>query len=87
MANEIILLSAPELRDWLETKDDITEDILDTLETNRVNGRTLIELTENDIKELFPILGDRKAVQRVVDIFKPQPKVGQVSLTKFSIPE
>ena len=87
MANEIILLSAPELRDWLETKDDITEDILDTLETNRVNGRTLIELTENDIKELFPILGDRKAVQRVVDIFKPQPKVGQVSLKKFSIPE
>ena len=80
MANEIILLNAPELRDWLETKDDITEDILDTLETNRVNGRTLIELTENDIKELFPVLGDRKAVQRVVDSLKPQPKVCQVSI-------
>ena len=53
MANEIILLSAPELRDWLETKDDITEDILDTLETNRVNRRTLIELTEND-QRAFP---------------------------------
>ena len=39
------------------------------------------------IKELFPILGDRKAVQRVVDSFKPQPRVGQVSRTKFSIPE
>ena len=80
MANEIILLNAPELRDWLETKDDITEDILDTLETNRVNGRTLIELTENDIKELFPVLGDRKAVQRVVDSLKPQLKVCQVSI-------
>ena len=80
MANEITCLNAPELRDWLETKDDITGDILDTLETNRVNGRTLIELTENDIKELFPILGDRKAVQRVVDRLKPQPKVCQVSV-------
>ena len=80
MANEIILLNAPELHDWLETKDDITEDILDTLETNRVNGRTLIELTENDIKELFPVLGDRKAVQRVVDSLKPQLKVCQVSI-------
>ena len=80
MANEIILFNAPELRDWLETKDDITEDILDTLETDRVNGRTLFELIENDIKEIFPVLGDRKAVQRVVDSLKPQPKVGQVSL-------
>lgn len=53
MANEIILFNAPELRDWLETKDDITEDILDTLETNRVNGRTLFELIANDIRD-FP---------------------------------
>ncbi len=68
---------APELRDWLETKD---EDILEILETNRVNGRILIELTEEDIKELFPVLGDRKAVQRVVDRLKPQPKACQVSV-------
>ena len=82
MANEIILFNARELRDWLETKDDITGDILDSLETNRVNGRALIELSENDLKELFPILGDRKAVQRVVDRLKPQQKVHQVSVTR-----
>ena len=82
MANEIILFNAPELRDWLETKDDITADILDTLETNRVNGRALIELSANDLKELFPILGDRKAVQRVVDRLKPQQKVHQVTVTR-----
>lgn len=47
-----------------------------------VNGRALIELSENDLKELFPILGDRKAVQRVVDRLKPQQKVHQVSVTR-----
>ena len=80
MANEVINFNVSELRDWLENKDDITEDILDVLQTNRVNGRTLVELTENDLKEFFPILGDRKALQRIVTSLKPKAQIVRVSV-------
>ena len=59
---------------WLEDKEDITEDIITVIETNHVNGKTFVDLSDDDLKELFSLFGDRKAVQRIVASLKPQPQ-------------
>ena len=61
---------------------DMTEDITSVLEANRVNGETFLSLTEADLKELYPLLGQRKAVQRIVGNFTPRPSVVTLDVTK-----
>ena len=68
-----------ELCNWLEDKEDITEDIITIVETNHVNGKTFVDLSDDDLKELFSLFGDRKAVQRIVASLKPQPQPHYVS--------
>lgn len=61
--DEIQKFTVTELSSWLEDKEDITEDIITVVETNRVNGKTFVDLSDDDLKELFSLFGDRKAVQ------------------------
>ena len=57
--DEIQKFTVMELSSWLEDK----EDIITVIETNRVNGKTFVDLSDDDLKELFSLFGDRKAVQ------------------------
>ena len=59
----------------LEGKEDITTDTIATMERNRINGRTFINLNRNDLKKMFPVLGDRKAVERDINSIKPTPPI------------
>ena len=54
--NEIKSFSVDELCSWLEGKEDITADTIATMERNHINGRTFIDLNENDLKEMFPVI-------------------------------
>ena len=73
---DILMFSVPELCEWLyeELKDDVREDCIQmqALRSNRVNGRTFLDLTEDDLKELCPLLGERKAVYRIVERLRPE---------------
>ena len=73
--NEIKNFSVVDLCNWLEAKEDITTEIITNMETNRVNGRTFVDLNEADLREMFPALGDRKAVQRIVHSTNPGPQI------------
>ena len=79
--DEVQKFTVTELCSWLEGKEDITEDIITAIETNRVNGKTFVDLSDDDLKELFSLFGDRKAVQRIVASLKPQPQPHHVSHT------
>jgi len=83
--DEIQKFTVTELCSWLESKEDITEDIISAVETNRVNGKTFVDLSDGDLKELFSVFGDRKAVQRIVESLKPQPQPPRVSAYQYII--
>ena len=71
---DILMFSVPELCEWLyeELKDDVREDCIQALRSNWVNGRTFLDSTEDDLKELCPLLGERKAVYRIVEKLRPE---------------
>ena len=46
--DEIRKFTVTELCNWLEDKEDITEDIT-VVETNRVNGKTFVDLSDDDL--------------------------------------
>lgn len=55
-----------ELCDFLSSSGKLSEDTIEKFRYNRISGSTFFELNEADLKELPPILGDRKAVQRMI---------------------
>lgn len=72
-------LSADELRAYLTDRLqlEVSVDSLAALEENRVSGRTFLELREEDLKELFPLIGERRAVERLIGSYRPN----EVNLT------
>ena len=37
----------------------------------KINGKIFFELSENDLKEIISLLGERKTIRAVIDSFKP----------------
>jgi len=42
------------------------EDIVATIISNRITGELLMELREEDLKELFPAVGDRMTIRKIL---------------------
>ena len=42
-------------------------DVISTIQAQNLDGRGLLELTGEELKEVFPIMGLRKRVQRFID--------------------
>ena len=77
---EVEHLAVNELCDLLSQRlqDEVGEATLSAIRENRVNGRSLLELTERELAELVPLLGDRKAIKRFIDSYTPvRPEVCQ----------
>lgn len=43
------------------------EEVVSTIISNRINGELLLELQEEDLKEMFPVLGDRMTIRKILD--------------------
>ena len=71
---DVSKLSVSELCDWLfeQLENDVGGDCIQAMQENQVNGRAFVDLTESDLKELCPLLGERKAIQRLVLKLQPQ---------------
>ena len=69
---EVEGLSAEDLCELLSQRyqEELGEGTLESIRTNRVNGRSLLELTGT---ELGPLLGDRKVVKRFIDSYVAPP--------------
>lgn len=67
--SEIESLNANEIKEWLSTKlnNEVSQESLNNLETNRVSGRTFFHLDDGELSQLFPLIGERKAVKRLID--------------------
>ena len=67
--SEIESLNFNELKEVLTTKlnNEVSQESLNNLETNRVSGRTFLQLEDGELSQLFPLIGERKAVKRLID--------------------
>ena len=63
--------TAEELCEFLSSYD-LSEGAVDNFRTNRICGTTLFEF---DLKELLPLLGDRKQIQRILSSYQPTVSV------------
>lgn len=50
---------------------DVSDDTVVALRDTRVNGRTFLELTDDDLRNIIKPLGDRKTLRRLLDSYKP----------------
>ena len=68
---EIKNFGIEELCEFLGSSGEISEDGIANFRTNRINGFTFFELNDTDLKELLPLLGDRKLIQRLITSYQP----------------
>lgn len=75
--SEIAKFSVEELYVFLldELENDVSSESLAIIKSNRINGRIFLELNESDLKEIIPLLGERKAIKNIIDSFKTKDKV------------
>lgn len=52
--------------DYLSAKG-LHEDVISTVITNRVNAELFLSLTEGDLKELAPAIGDRLCLRKILE--------------------
>lgn len=70
-----------ELCDFLSSSGELSEEAVDKFRSNRISGAVFFDLDDADLKELLPILGDRKVVQRIIKSYQPTQTV---SIFRFS---
>lgn len=62
-------MSREELCDYLDGKG-LDPEAVDTVRQNRLSGATFLELSKEHLKELFPVVGDRIAVSKLLESLK-----------------
>ena len=69
---EVIKLSCDEVCEFLSRRlsEEVESDSIESFRENRVNGKALLELTEDDVRELVSPLGERKAIMRLLRSYK-----------------
>ena len=55
-----------ELSDYL-INEGLHEDVVAAIYDNRITGAILVNLTESDLKELAPTIGDRVTLRKLID--------------------
>ena len=75
--SEVSQFGVEELFSFLlsELETDVSTESLSVLKRNRVNGKIFLDLEESDLKEIIPLLGERKAIKSIIDSFKVKDKV------------
>ena len=62
-------MSKEELCDYLDGKG-LDPEAVDAVRQNRLSGATFLELSKEHLKELFPVVGDRIAVSKLLESLK-----------------
>ena len=63
--NPVSEMTCNEFTDFL-MKEGFHEDVISSFSSNRICGATFCSLTEEDLKELLPVIGDRARVRRLL---------------------
>ena len=68
--SEILSFLCDELYEWLliGLKDDVGDKSVEEPRMERVNRRSFLELTEEDSRGMFPLIGERKRPNRYISL-------------------
>ena len=69
MESAIMSMDCTEFCVFLEDKG-YHEDVIRNFSANRVSGATFVHLTDDDLKELLPVIGDRVGVRKLLEEVK-----------------
>lgn len=72
-------LNCVDFSDFL-VKEGFHEDVVSAFTANRICGQTFIEMTDEDIKELLPVIGDRIRIRKLLKGVVPQDLVRTTQL-------
>lgn len=67
--DRVAKMSKDDLCDYLNSKG-LDPEAVDTVKQNRLSGATFLELSKEHLKELFPVVGDRIAVSKLLESLK-----------------
>ena len=59
-------MECKEFSDYLLAKG-LHEDVVSKIVGNRINGQFFISLSEDEVKELAPVIGDRICLRKILD--------------------
>ena len=62
---ELKLLNCEEFSEFLEEQG-AHEDIIASFSSNRISGEAFLNLSEDDLKELLPVIGDRVYIRNLL---------------------
>ena len=69
---ELEKFSCDELSDYLKKTNQLSNSAIEILQENRVDGVIFLELTDNDLREIIPTLGDRKHLLKIIATYQPK---------------
>ena len=84
----VLAFSDQELYEWLliKLKEEVGEDSIEEMRIQRINGRSFLELNEDDLREMVPLLGERKAIIRLINNYTRPPQALVSTLHLFKLP-
>jgi len=53
-------------------EDVVARESIKAFRHSKINSESFLELTNNELRELLPVLGERKAVNRLIKSLRPQ---------------
>ena len=77
--SEIRDLTVDGVCDFLDQQlgeDIVARETIEEFKENRINGEAFVELTDEELTELVPKIGERKAIKRIID--RPQKEKTKV---------
>lgn len=73
MEVSVVRYSVEELSEFLLFKE-LDDDIVDTLSKNKIGGKEFMALTDDLLREMFPIVGERVKVRKLIDEISGKPE-------------
>ena len=84
--NRVVQMDVVEGLDCVEfseflVKEGFHEDVVSAFSSNRICGLTFVQLTEDDLKEMLPVIGDRVRIRKLLS------EIRKVGLRKAELRE
>lgn len=73
--------SVEELKEFLLFKE-LDDDVVETISKNKIGGKEFMALTDDLLREMFPIVGERVKVKRLIDELSGKPEKAQTQVSR-----
>ena len=82
---EVERLNVDELCDLIGKQTYVSEEVVTSFRDNKISGKILSDLTAAELREMIPVIGERKVIEKNLKTFQltPAAKVSENTANKF----